>query len=612
MPIIPSIPATQAQNSITIIEPILVSQQKVFVFSPTTEEQKIIVMTANEAARDQSNIIVQTITQDYFQNNLIKFVPHEWRRLDNTPKGNGGGEGDLGEFLNVFAITLDEIKQFIDDFTLLFDIDHCPTRYLIIIAKLLNFPLEETDSTEEQRRQLKTAISWYKSKGSRSAFEAFLYAFGFYANLVPLWTEDYETFYETVPGVARGNNPPNDFPLLVENGGTWYRSPHFGVRLKAIIEDKHLFIEFPEGFPSDILDEFNSRAEEIGKHWAFYEYVDTLVENGAYLRYNFTIDDFNYIYRRIEHIRPAFTVLDWLELTAGMYDFFTVEDGILETTVNPTREEKGWYLGYCDLDDITYTRLDSRLLGDNPLAVETPLFPIDYTSIDAMMSPVEDYVFPNVEDMDGSPPLQTDVTDEVAASITEAVWSAVGTLDYTWVYPNTIEFTVVVGGADITVTDNGEGVLSGSNIDGIVDYLTGSWQLLFYVDQPDIGEDILVSYTYSHESIPPVDRSGAMPRGSTELPFPHVRDPQRGICHPPEELLVFLYAELPDPYTFALTRDGMGVYPSSGAISFIDHSDFPSRGFDAGSGADHANTFDRSTGYSDRPLSLLEVEEISV
>jgi hypothetical protein len=160
------------------------------------------------------------------------------------------------------------------------------------------------------------------------------------------------------------------------------------------------------------------------------------------------------------------------------------------------------------------------------------------------------------------------------------------------------------------VVDNGEGVLVGEDetVYGTIDYMTGDWELIFEGVNPDNPSVILVDYSYS-TGIPPCDRSGAIPRGSTELPFPHVRDPQEGYCHPPEELDIDWYWLPEEQYQLPLTRDGMNLYPPAGPVPYIDHADFPSRGFtDASTDPGHANTLTREFGYATRPLSLLRVE----
>jgi phage tail-like protein len=666
----PYVPQVEQSAKISVYEQETQKFGHIYIVQPTFEQGVITVVPVNNAAFDQATIMIELITQTYFQDNIKKFIPYEYWRMDAKTIADGGGEGSLEQFTEVFAITMDEIKQAIDEFVLLFDVEHCQPRYLRVIADMLGFPLEATDTTAEQRRQLRAAVDWYRSKGSRRAYEAILYAFGYYADIIPLWTEDYETFTETIPGVAKGNNPPNDYPLLVENGGTWYRSPHFGIRLRGIVNDRHVtlnwggltedelpitddIVALPDGietafygkvqhaplFASTLVGtavvdtatvaitddgvgglsgtgvtgtidyetgawtlsfssapdnhtnivfnytyDFADLVEEVGYHRAFYRMVDELSKAGVVLQYHYSLEDFNYLIRRVEFMRPIFAVMDWLEHMVEMQEHYEVPeapDPVM--TVMPVRDEKGWYLGYCDLDDITYTRLDPRLIGDD-LGIESPLTA-------------------------GAPGVVV-VNNEVTYTVSSTITSATGDLDNPWVFPNLITFTVVISAADYDVVDNGEGVLVGEDetVYGTIDYMTGDWELIFDGVNPDNPSVILVDYSYS-TGIPPCDRSGAIPRGSTELPFPHVRDPQEGYCHPPEELDIDWYWLPEEPYQLPLTRDGMNLYPPAGPVPYIDHADFPSRGFtDAGSDPGHANTLTREFGYATRPLSLLRVE----
>lgn len=673
-------PTAYAAHRIYIIDPLFAGSNKVYLVEPTHAGGRVALIPVSDIARDVGTIMVQAITQTYFQENILDFLPYEFWRMDAKTLEEGGGEGALNALTQVFAITLDEIKQAIDELPLILDIDHCPPQYLRAIAEMLNFPLEDVDNTAEQRRQLRTAIDWYKGKGSRKAFRAILYAFGFHTDMVPLWTEDYAVFTETIPGVASGLEPPNDFPLLKENGGTWYRSPHYGIRLQGVVGDRHYTIVWG-ATPQLLIDEYEALAVTIGEHDAWYEMVDELSAAGALLSLHFDTPDYNYLYRRIEFCRPVFAVLEWLEFLIEMQE--QVDDPVEPVcimTANPVRDDKGWYLGYCDQDDIQYTRLDTRLLGANPLALVTPL--------------------------SGSPSV-TSVVDEVTASITSVGETHVsGTLNNFWVFSD-ISFTATIGGApadivdtedllnyevidndnpdgietsftgylvqsplttpsvdelevdyglgvtNVSITDDGaggltgtgvtgtivystgqysltfvtppaagtqlalyyyfentEGVLTGEGILGVIDYLTGAWWMDFEVGyEPDNATDIVVDYRYT-EDIPPCDRSGLRPRGSTELPFPHVRDPQEGVCHPPEDLDILWQFIDDEQYILPLTRDGMNLYPPAGPVPFIDRADFPSRGFtNALSEAGHANTLTREFGYATRPLSVLKVEQ---
>lgn len=685
-------PTINDSGNIYVVTPNELKGNFVFVVPPTTAQGVITVVQAESAATDQGSITIQSITQTYFQTNIKKFIPYEYWRLDALSVEEGGGEGALEDLTEVYAVSLDEIKQAVDEFPLLFDIDHCPPKYLRVIAEMLAYPLEEVDSTAEQRRQLKEAINWYKTKGSRKGFLAMLYAFGFYAELIPLWTEHaaeadadleldpgtsnlYEIFTDTIPGVARGNDPPNDHPKLIENGGTWFRSPHFGIRLKGIVGDRHVDIDWgtlteneipivddivdttpdavetsfggftayypviagtvsgnswtpddPPGttvtftddglgvlggtgvagtidydtgawtlvFDTPPTDEaeikmsysfdFEPVIREYGKHAAYYRYVDEITNAGALLHYFFDEDAFAYMWRRLEFMRPVFAVLDWLELQFEMQEKYVVPEAENPVMiVNPTREEKGWYLGYCDMDDIVYTRYDARLLGpdldiDNPLTALTP----------------------------GTIAISDEVT--LLSVPGPAEYDITGTLVNPWVFGGTVVFTVTIGAVPVDVADNGEGVLGGTGVEGFIDYVTGEWQLLFDPTPPDDASSIVVDYVYV-EDVPPCDRSGVIPRGSAALPFAHLRDPQPGYCHPPEELDVDWYWIQPEQYMLPLTRNGL-VYLPAGPVPYIDHSDFPSRGFTDGLGnPGHANTFTRELGYADRPLSLLRVQE---
>jgi phage tail-like protein len=688
---VPPVPVAEDSNRIYILEPVATEVNRIYIYPPLEDFGRIAIIAENEAARDQGEIMIQKITQTFFRDNLKLYIPNEYWRWDAKLTEEGGGEGALEDFTEVFAITLDEIKQAIDEFPQLFDIDHCPTEYLQVIATLLNFPLEDTDTTAEQRRQLKDAVNWYKVKGSRRAFISMLYAFGFHAEVIPLWTEYadvsdipdengdpqtnlYQLFFETIPGVARGNDPPNDYPLLIENGGQWFRSPHFGIRLVGIINDRHVTInwggltegelpiedeiisEEPDGsttafagiikhfpiipgtftgtaqlgwLPTDpattitdngsgvlsgantsgtidydtgywtltftvapinrskiIFDytyDFDSLVEEIGYHAAFYRMIDELSKQDVLLQYHFDTDKFNYVWRRLEFLRPVFAVLDWLAFLVEMQEHYDVpesENPVM--TVMPTRDEKGWYLGYCDMDDAIYTRMDERLLGPNLYTITSPL---------------------------GAGSGATDVVDEVIYTVPgPSETEASGTLNFYWIYPS-IEITVTIGASPYTVLDNQEGVLVGEDetVYGTIDYLTGDWQLFFDGVNPDNATNILADYSYT-TTVPPCDRSGVYPRGSTALPYPHLRDPQEGYCHPPEELWIDWYWIQPEQYELPLTRDGMNLYPPAGPVPYIDHADFPSRGFYDGSGPGHANTLTREYGYSLLPLSLLRVE----
>jgi hypothetical protein len=80
---------------------------------------------------------------------------------------------------------------------------------------------------------------------------------------------------------------------------------------------------------------------------------------------------------------------------------------------------------------------------------------------------------------------------------TDAAGAIVGN---TPIAPNTVTFTATIGSSPYTVTDDGEGVLSGSGptgaISGTINYATGAWTLNFNAsDPPDDTTNITVDYS---------------------------------------------------------------------------------------------------------------------
>ncbi len=327
----------------------------------------------------------------FFKDNLLHFLPVEYEVRDTTI-------GDLEDFLKIVAIPLDDFKTFIEEFTTVFDPDNCEEKYLPYLAKILNFPLSDRDSTALKRRQLKTAVEWYKRKGLKEGFKILFYSLGYVVNLVELWTENYTDFYRypknfvPIQGQAKitsgsltnpititetnrnlriivdntatvdislpvGNltveyiveyidtalasygadcsydlinseteshyiiiiesmaigetsslkladvvasaydalnivvltasglnaNVPDDYPELLENGGTWFKSPHFGIEV------------------FDIYDFDNQFDPEV----------------------------FSYAQERVELIRPAHTVLDWILYAQSLADDFSPSDDLV-------------------------------------------------------------------------------------------------------------------------------------------------------------------------------------------------------------------------------------------------------------------------------------------
>ena len=98
---------------------------------------------------------------------------------------------DVQKLNQTVAVTLDEIKAWIDQILDNLNVDTCPVEHLNIIANLLGYPVNKEDDPDFVRRSLKSAISLYKSKGTEEAIKVIFYNLGFNVEVVPLWTPDF-------------------------------------------------------------------------------------------------------------------------------------------------------------------------------------------------------------------------------------------------------------------------------------------------------------------------------------------------------------------------------------------------------------------------------------
>jgi len=285
---------------------------------PALTRRQRVDARAQVQGYDWSGLAEQIVITQYFRKNLINFVPPEFTYLDGLT-----GYNDLANFVQILAVTLDEVKDYIDSFVEIFDIDRCDSKYLPYIAVILGYSLNKTDSLDSQRRQLKNAVAWYKVKGTFESFRILFYSLGYTIQLWELWTEDYSFFFKTLPGdppdTVADSVPPTD-PRLIENGGTWYRSPHFAIEFVAL------------GTP------------------------------------NLTAAGLRYIISRISQIRPAHTVLEYLEYLLAMEDDYELQDENYYNIMNYPWLDDGWYTGYCSIPDTVYVRS-----GD--LFPNFPIFP---------------------------------------------------------------------------------------------------------------------------------------------------------------------------------------------------------------------------------------------
>jgi phage tail P2-like protein len=98
---------------------------------------------------------------------------------------------DVDALTHEVALTLDEVKAFIDQLLNSFDIEACPVENLNIIANILGFPIDREDDPDFVRRSLRNAIALYKAKGTADSIKVLFYNLGFYVDVVPLWTPDF-------------------------------------------------------------------------------------------------------------------------------------------------------------------------------------------------------------------------------------------------------------------------------------------------------------------------------------------------------------------------------------------------------------------------------------
>ena len=95
---------------------------------------------------------------DWFQNNLIDLLPPLYEHKDES--------GDFRSLLSLPAGTLDEIKEAIDRFPDIFDVEHCDERFLPLLAYLVGHHYDGTDTPENQRRLIREAVEIYRRKGT--------------------------------------------------------------------------------------------------------------------------------------------------------------------------------------------------------------------------------------------------------------------------------------------------------------------------------------------------------------------------------------------------------------------------------------------------------------
>ena len=97
----------------------------------------------------------------YFDKKLGELLPPLYRERDET--------GDLEAFLNIPATALDELKEHIDRFGDLFDVDRCEARFLPLLGEVVGHRFDPKADAETQRRDIREAIEIYRRKGTLPA-----------------------------------------------------------------------------------------------------------------------------------------------------------------------------------------------------------------------------------------------------------------------------------------------------------------------------------------------------------------------------------------------------------------------------------------------------------
>lgn len=276
------------------------------------------------------------VLSGFYQTRLFDYYP-ENMKADDVQVG-----GDLRNFTQVLAVTMDEVKSLVDQFPDIFNIDRCDPKYFDSIATLLGYPLNRLDSIESQRFQIRNAVEFWRRKGIFEVFRIMFYMLDYQISIAEMWTKDYLTFSPTVRDLSgffvyvdgSGNPvpPPDTSPYLLENGGEWYKAPYFALQITPTT----IFDATPE-YPYQT-DGPNCPLETNTKAIALSE------------------ADLRYLLERIDYFRPAHTVLDYISFFFPILECGPIPQDILMWDVEYDPTDPGWYGAYCLPDDPIYYR----------------------------------------------------------------------------------------------------------------------------------------------------------------------------------------------------------------------------------------------------------------
>lgn len=322
----------------------------------------------------------------FFRDNLLSYLPVEFAQQDR-------GIQDLSDYLEIVAVSQDEFQDFLDEFPTIFDVDECEAKYLPYLAKMLNYPLSGRDTEASQRLQLKYAVEWYKRKGLHESFRILFYSLGYVITLRELWTRDYLTFHRypgtfqptVFPAFTQGvgvpvsisnatkrlrvsidGSPPVDIVLntgvlralsaiateidaalasisgdcVIEGGRLTIKSRSSGsgsiVKLHPTENPAYTILQLQEGswwgIDDVVPDDWHELHENAGK---WYKSPHFGIEVFSIKDFVLDPEEFNYIRERIELVRPAHTVLDWIDYIKGLADAFSPSEGNFIAQITP-------------------------------------------------------------------------------------------------------------------------------------------------------------------------------------------------------------------------------------------------------------------------------------
>lgn len=130
----------------------------------------------------------------YFKDRFLGLLPRMYEIADSN--------GDLAAYLEVKATEFDSLKDLIDEFTKLFDVDNVPAQYLPYLAKLIDYQYDGTGDAEVQRAEIKKLIDVYRMRGTIPGILRKLRLAGYPATL----TETYPSIF-TLGDDDRGFKP---------------------------------------------------------------------------------------------------------------------------------------------------------------------------------------------------------------------------------------------------------------------------------------------------------------------------------------------------------------------------------------------------------------------